>query len=98
MIPITVRTTEQFLRAVPHIAARRRAGAGREQVADGGDGGDPGRIRGILTGTMLGVARVAGETAPLLFTSFSNRFWSHGLGPAHGLAAGDDLHLRHLAV
>jgi phosphate transport system permease protein len=36
-------------------------------------------MRGILTGTILGVARVAGETAPLLFTSFNNRFWSSGL-------------------
>jgi len=34
---------------------------------------------GIATGVMLAVARVAGETAPLLFTSFNNRFWSSGL-------------------
>jgi len=32
----------------------------------------------VLTGTLLGVARVAGETAPLLFTAFNNRFWSPG--------------------
>jgi phosphate transport system permease protein len=35
-------------------------------------------MRGVLTGTILGVARVAGETAPLLFTAFSNRYWSPG--------------------
>ncbi len=35
-------------------------------------------MRGILTGTILGVARVAGETAPLLFTAFGNRYWSPG--------------------
>ena len=35
---------------------------------------------GIITGIMLAVARVAGETAPLLFTAFGNQFWHHGLG------------------
>ena len=38
----------------------------------------PAAIRGIVTGIMLTLARVAGETAPLLFTAFSNRFWSAG--------------------
>jgi phosphate transport system permease protein len=38
----------------------------------------PAAIQGILSGMMLDLARVAGETAPLLFTSFSNRFWSPG--------------------
>ena len=35
---------------------------------------------GIITGVLLALARVAGETAPLLFTAFSNRFWSPGWG------------------
>jgi phosphate transport system permease protein len=35
-------------------------------------------MRGIVTGIMLTLARVAGETAPLLFTAFGNRFWSSG--------------------
>ncbi len=39
----------------------------------------PTAFRGIMTGVMLNIARVAGETAPLLFTAFSNRFWSKGL-------------------
>ena len=34
---------------------------------------------GIITGAMVAIARVAGETAPLLFTAFGNRFWQHGL-------------------
>jgi phosphate transport system permease protein len=38
----------------------------------------PAGIRAIVTGIVLDLARVAGETAPLLFTSFSNRFWSSG--------------------
>jgi phosphate transport system permease protein len=38
----------------------------------------PAAISGIVTGVMLDLARVAGETAPLLFTSFGNQFWSNG--------------------
>ena len=36
-------------------------------------------LSGIITGVMLGIARVAGETAPLLFTAMNNRFWQSGL-------------------
>jgi ABC-type phosphate transport system permease subunit len=39
----------------------------------------PAGSKGVLTGMILGVARVAGETAPLIFTAFNNQFWSHGL-------------------
>jgi len=77
VIPITVRSTEQFLRAVP-MALREGAlalGAGKWRTV--ATVVIPAAMRGILTGTILGVARVAGETAPLLFTSFSNRFWSN---------------------
>jgi len=38
----------------------------------------PAAYRGILTAILLALARVAGETAPLLFTAFGNRYWSHG--------------------
>ena len=38
----------------------------------------PTALAGIVTGVMLAIARVTGETAPLLFTSFSNRYWSPG--------------------
>lgn len=79
MIPIITRTTEQFLRMVP--GALREAGlalgAPRWRVtldivlstAKGG----------IITGIMVALARVAGETAPLLFTAFGNRFWQSHL-------------------
>ena len=80
LIPIGLRSTEQFLRGVPQFAARRRAGAGRQQdwktiatvVV-------PAAMRGILTGMILGVARIAGETAPLLFTALNNQYLGHRL-------------------
>ncbi len=79
VIPITIRTTEQFLRAVPQSLreAALALGAGKWQTVV--TVVIPAAFRGILTGTILGIARVAGETAPLLFTSFSNQFWSSGL-------------------
>jgi len=40
---------------------------------------DENRSKGIITGILLALARVAGETAPLLFTAFGNRFWNHNL-------------------
>ncbi len=36
-------------------------------------------LKGVITGVLLALARVAGETAPLLFTAFGNRFWNHSL-------------------
>jgi phosphate transport system permease protein len=78
MIPIAVRSSEEFLRAVP-LSLREGAmalGASKSQsiltVVI------PAAKNGIITGVMLNLARVAGETAPLLFTAFSNRFWSPG--------------------
>ena len=58
----------------------------------------PAAKNGIMTGIMLNLARVAGETAPLLFTSFGNRYWSPGWERAHSGAAGDDLYLCHRAL
>lgn len=78
MIPISLRSTEQFLRAVPHSLREGAAalGAGKARVIF--TVVVPAAMKGIVTGTMLDLARVAGETAPLLFTSFGNRFWSPG--------------------
>jgi phosphate transport system permease protein len=78
VIPITVRTTEQFLRAVPHALREASLALGATKWRTVATVVIPASIRGVLTGTLLGVARVAGETAPLLFTSFSNRYWSTG--------------------
>ena len=76
IIPITVRTTEQFLRAVPNTLREGALALGATKWQTVATVVIPASIRGVLTGTMLGVARVAGETAPLLFTSFNNRFWT----------------------
>ncbi len=78
IIPITVRTTEQFLRAVPHSLREGALALGASKWRTVATVVIPAAIRGILTGTLLGVARVAGETAPLLFTAFNNRYWSTG--------------------
>src|SRR5204862_7177697 len=76
MIPIIARTTEELLKLVPHSL---REGA----LALGATRGRavltvvvPAALPGILTGILLALARVAGETAPLLFTAFNNRFFS----------------------
>jgi phosphate transport system permease protein len=79
VIPITMRSTEQFLRAVPSGLREGALALGASKWQTVATVVVPASIRGVLTGTLLGVARVAGETAPLLFTSFSNRYWSEGL-------------------
>ena len=53
---------------------------------------------GIATGVILATARIAGETAPLLFTAFGNHFWSTSLQRSDLLAAGADLYLCDFAV
>ncbi len=78
VIPITARSTEQFLRAVPDALREGALALGATKWRAVATVVIPAAIRGILTGTILGIARVAGETAPLLFTSFSNRYWSTG--------------------
>jgi phosphate transport system permease protein len=78
VIPITLRSTEQFLRAVPQALREGALALGASQWKTVATVVIPAGLRGILTGTILGIARVAGETAPLLFTAFSNRYWSPG--------------------
>jgi phosphate transport system permease protein len=79
MLPVVVRTTEEMVRLVP--ASLREAGLAlglpewkvvlRVVL--------PTARAGIVTGAMVAIARVAGETAPLLFTAFGNRFWHQGM-------------------
>ena len=79
MIPIAVRSTEEFLRAVPTGLREGALALGTPKWRALATVVIPAAKEGIITGIMLNLARVAGETAPLLFTSLNNRFWSPGL-------------------
>lgn len=76
VIPITVRSTEEFLRSVPGTLREGAMALGASKWKTIATVVLPAASGGILTGMLLALARVAGETAPLLFTAFSNRFWS----------------------
>jgi phosphate transport system permease protein len=78
MIPIAVRSSEEFLRAVPNSLREGAMALGASKAKAILTVIIPAAKNGIMTGIMLNVARVAGETAPLLFTSFGNRYWSPG--------------------
>jgi len=78
MIPIALRSAEEFLKLVPATIREAGLGLGLPEWKVVSFIVIPSAFRGILTGIMLDLARVAGETAPLLFTAFSNRFWSRG--------------------
>jgi phosphate transport system permease protein len=79
MLPIVLRTTEEIVRLVP--ASLREAGLalGLPQWKVILRVVLPTARGGIITGAMVAIARIAGETAPLLFTAFGNRFWHQGL-------------------
>jgi phosphate transport system permease protein len=78
MIPITLRSTEEFLRGVPKALREAAMALGASKWKTIASVIVPAAYRGILTAILLAFARVAGETAPLLFTAFGNRFWSQG--------------------
>jgi phosphate transport system permease protein len=79
MIPIAVRSTEEFLRAVPNGLREGALALGTPKWRALATVVIPAAKDGIITGIMLNLARVAGETAPLLFTSLNNRYWSAGI-------------------
>jgi phosphate transport system permease protein len=80
MIPIGLRATEQFLRSVPNSLREASLALGASKTRTIISVIVPAAKQGILTGMILGVARVAGETAPLLFTSLNNQYWANKLG------------------
>jgi len=79
MVPTITRTTEEMLLMVPHSIREAALGLGlpnwRSVLSITLRTASP----GVITGCMLAFARVAGETAPLLFTAFGNQFWSANL-------------------
>jgi len=76
MIPIVARTTEEMIRLVPHSLREGALALGAPQWRVTLDIVLPAAMSGIATGAMLAVARVSGETAPLLFTAFGSRFFN----------------------
>jgi len=96
VIPVVIRTTENMLKLVPPglREAAYALGAPKWKVILAIT------LRaaraGVITGVLLAVARIAGETAPLLFTALSNQFWSADLAsPPHGQPARRHLTVRH---
>jgi phosphate transport system permease protein len=79
MIPVVVRTSEDMLRLVPDSLREAAAalGAAKWQVIVTVT--YRAAVQGMLTGVLLAIARISGETAPLLFTALNNQFWSINL-------------------
>jgi phosphate transport system permease protein len=76
MIPLIMRTTEELLRLVPSTLREGALALGATRGRAVFTVVVPAALPGILTGILLALSRIAGETAPLLFTAFNNRFWS----------------------
>jgi phosphate transport system permease protein len=85
MIPTIARTTEEMLLMVPHTIREAALGLGIPQWRTTLSIALRTAASGVITGVMLAFARVAGETAPLLFTAFGNQFWN--LNPNEPTAA-----------
>ena len=79
VLPVVVRTTEDMLRLVPDSMREAAAALGAPQWKVTVHIVYRGAVSGILTGILLAVARISGETAPLLFTALNNQFWSTNL-------------------
>jgi phosphate transport system permease protein len=79
MLPIVIRTSEELVRLVPASMREAALALGIPEWKVLLRIVLPTARAGIITGVMVAVARVAGETAPLLFTAFGNRFWHQGL-------------------
>lgn len=76
VIPVVVRTTENMLILVPNSLREAASALGTPQWRVIVEIIYRAALQGMLTGVMLAVARIAGETAPLLFTALNNQFWS----------------------
>ena len=79
VIPVVVRTTEDMLNLVPNALREAAAALGSPKWKVIVMVAYRAAIQGIVTGVMLAVSRIAGETAPLLFTALNNQFWSTDL-------------------
>lgn len=80
VIPVVVSTTENMLRLVPNSLREAAYAIGAPKRVVIMKVTMRASVAGVITGILLAVARIAGETAPLLFTALSNQFWSLDLG------------------
>jgi len=80
VIPVAVRTAEDMLRLVPQSMRHGSAALGAQPWRSITSIVYPAARSGLLTGVLLALARVSGETAPLLFTALNNQFWNANLG------------------
>ncbi len=98
MIPTVCRTTEEMLLMVPNAVREAALGLGvpnwRSVLSITVKTASP----GIITGCMLAFARVAGETAPLIFTALGNDFWSTSLNRAHRRSSPANLDLCSISL
>jgi len=79
MLPVVIRTTEEMLKLVPNTLREAALALGAPRWKMISLVAYRAALSGILTGVLLAVARIAGETAPLLFTALNNQFWSTDL-------------------
>ena len=79
MVPLIMRTTEEVLRLVPNGYREASLALGIAQWRTVVQVVIRTALKGIVTGILLALARVSGETAPLLFTALGNPFWNHSL-------------------
>lgn len=79
MLPLIVRATEETLKLIPHTLKEASLGLGVPYYRTMIKIIVPAGLNGIMTGILLGIARVAGETAPLLFTAFGNPFMTFAI-------------------
>jgi phosphate transport system permease protein len=79
LIPIVVRTSDEALRLVPDQMREAAFALGLPRWRVTSRILYKAAMSGIVTGVLLGLARISGETAPLLFTSLNNQFWSANL-------------------
>ena len=79
MVPTIARTTEEMLLMVPHAVREAALGLGIPQWRSIISITLPSAASGVITGIMLAFARIAGETAPLLFTTLGNQYWNRDI-------------------
>jgi phosphate transport system permease protein len=80
VVPVVVRTTEDMLNLVPNGLREAAAALGAPRWKVITTISYRAARNGMITGILLAVARIAGETAPLLFTALNNQFWSSNMG------------------